>query len=86
MAKMTKTEMEELSKMIAMEVAKHPPQCLMFDSETAIELKSFAKCLKTCRRTAWTTFISAIVIALIGATFAGVGYKILEFIKNAPKI
>lgn len=83
---MTKAEMEELSILIAERVAKHPSQCLMFDPETANELKSFAKCLKTCRRTAWTTFISAIVIALIGAMFAGVGYKFLEFLKNVPKV
>jgi hypothetical protein len=72
---MTAHEMEELSKLIADKVLKHPAQCLAFDRETIEELRGFAKFLKQGKRTAWITLVGLGVTAVIGFIVAGVVVK-----------
>jgi hypothetical protein len=82
---MTDSEIERIAEIIARKVAEHPPVCPMFEPETVCELNRFAKCLKNCRRTAWSTLIGAVVIVIVTAIAAGIGVKLLELLRNLPK-
>jgi hypothetical protein len=82
---MTDAEIEKLATAISKHVAAHPVHCLSFEPETIEDVNAFFKRLRSCKAVAWSTFITAIVVAVIGAFVAGVGVKVLELLKNTPK-
>ncbi len=80
---MTDEEIEKLGAVIAKNMQNHPVHCVTFDEETISDVKAFFHRLRSCRAVAWSTFISALTYAIIAAVVAGIGYKVLEFIKQA---
>lgn len=73
---MTKSELEELSKLIADKVQRHPPACIAFDHDTIEELKGFANFLRQGKRTAWISLVGITVTAIIGCIIAGIVTKL----------
>ena len=70
---MTNAELELLAKMIASEMSQNNRHvCTAFDPDTINELKSFAQFLKQGKKTAFATFIGAVVLFIVGAAATGV--------------
>jgi len=84
---MTNAELELLAKMIASEMSQNNKHvCTAFDPDTINELKSFAQFLKQGKKTAFMTFIGAVVLFIVGAAATGVVIAIkqkgIEIFKN----
>lgn len=70
---MTSAELELLAKMIANEMSQNNRHvCTVFDPDTINELKGFAQFLKQGKKTAFITFVGAVVLFIVGAAATGV--------------
>lgn len=74
-------ELEKLAELIAGKITPpHPKNCLLFDDETAAELRGLAKLLKQGKKAATVTAVTVIVTAIFGLLAAGFLAKVKSYL------